>query len=113
MKAQLLVLAEEKKIDINFSEAKTKFCLILHYNRDNSYLFVNRKEIYKFKASNKSVNFTCQFCLRRITNKFDYVDSEEVLLKGNVYNFSVDYCSIDKSDVLNIHVYLISKNNIK
>ena len=43
-----------EKIDINFSKAKTKFCLSLHYNADNSYLFVNGKEIYKFKTSNKN-----------------------------------------------------------
>ena len=51
---QLLVLMEalvhQKKSDINFGKAKTKFCLSLYYNRDNSYLFVNGKEIYKFKA---------------------------------------------------------------
>ena len=34
-------------------------------------------------------------------------------LNGNVYNFSVDYNSIDKSDILNIHKYLMTKNNIK
>ena len=27
-----------------FSKARTKFCLTLHYNRDNSYLFVNGKK---------------------------------------------------------------------
>ena len=85
----------------------------LHYNSDNSYLFVNGKEIYKFKASNKNVNFPSQFCLGSITNIFDYVDSEEVSLKGNMYNFSIDYGSIDKPDILNIHKYLMSKNNIK
>ena len=41
----------EKKFSINFSKAKTKFCLSLHYNGDNSYLFANRKKIYKFKAN--------------------------------------------------------------
>ena len=105
--------APGKKININFSKSKTKFCLIFHYNRDNSYLYVNGKEICKFKAGNKSVNFPCQFCPGRISNKFDYVDSEEVSLKGNVYDFSVDYGSMDKSDVLNIHMYLMSRNNIK
>ena len=44
--------APEKKIDINFSKAKAKFCLSFHYISDNRYLFVNGKEIYKFKASN-------------------------------------------------------------
>ena len=32
---------------------------------------------------------------------------------GNVYNFPVDYCSTDKSDILNIPRYLLTKNNIK
>ena len=36
----------EKKFSINFSKANTKFCLSLHYNADNSYLFVNGKEIF-------------------------------------------------------------------
>ena len=46
-----------------FSKANTKFCLNLQYNNDNSYLFVNGKEIFKFKADNKNVNFSTQFCL--------------------------------------------------
>ena len=52
-----------KKIDINFNKAKAKFCLSLHYHADNSYLFVNRKEIFKFKADNGNINFLSRFCL--------------------------------------------------
>ena len=33
----------DKKINISFTKANTKFCLSLHYNADNSYLFVNGK----------------------------------------------------------------------
>ena len=33
--------APEKKFCINFSKVKTKFCLSLHDNGDNSHLFVN------------------------------------------------------------------------
>ena len=33
----------EKKFSINFSKGHTKFCLIWHYNSDNSYLLVNGK----------------------------------------------------------------------
>ena len=51
----------EKKFSINFSKANTKFYLDLHYNSDNSYLFVNGKEIFKFKAANKNVNFPLNF----------------------------------------------------
>ena len=35
---------------INFTLIKKRFCLSLHYNGANSYLFVNGTEIYKFKA---------------------------------------------------------------
>ena len=30
-----------------------------------------------------------------------------------MYDFPVDYNSVDKSDILNIHKYLMIKNNIK
>ena len=87
--------------------------LSFHYNSDNSYLFVNGKEIYKFKASNKREDFLPQFCQGSISNKLDYVHSEEVSLKGNVYPFSVDYSSVHKSDILNICKYLMTMNDIK
>ena len=40
---------------INFTVTKKKFCLSLHYNGANSYLFVNGKEIVKFKAKDSKV----------------------------------------------------------
>ena len=119
MKYQLLVLIEvwftRKKFRINFSKVKTNFCLYLHYNDDNSYLFVNGREIYKFKGSNKMIIFHLNSgsCVKyTLSNKFDYVDSEEISLKRNVHNFSVDYDAIDKSKILNIHKYLMNKNDI-
>ena len=78
-----------------------------------SYLFVNGKGIFKFKVDNKTVNFPRQFCLRSISNGFGATDSREVSLDGNVYDFSVNYSSIDKYDILNIYKYLVAKNNIK
>ena len=44
---------------------------------------------------------------------FSATESREVSLNGNVYDFSVDYNPIDKSDILNIQKYLITKKNIK
>ena len=35
---------------MNFTVTKKRFCLSLHYNESNSYLFVNGTEIIKFKA---------------------------------------------------------------
>ena len=40
---------------INFTEHNKKFCLSLHYNGANSYLFVNGTEIYKFKAKDSEI----------------------------------------------------------
>ena len=53
--------SSEKKFSINFSKANREFCLILHYNVDNSYLFVNAKEIFKLKADNKMLTFQLNF----------------------------------------------------
>ena len=41
----------------NLVQQRKHLVLSLHYNDDNSYLFVNGKEIIKFKADNKNVNF--------------------------------------------------------
>ena len=43
-------LTAEKMYSINFTVTKERFCLSLHYNGENSYLFVNGTEIYKFKS---------------------------------------------------------------
>ena len=44
--------APEKKLALILVKQRQFFFLSLHYNDDNSYLFVNGKEIYKFKANN-------------------------------------------------------------
>ena len=48
-------LTAEKMYSINFTVTKKKFCLSLHYNGANSYLFVNGKEIIKFKANDSEI----------------------------------------------------------
>ena len=45
----------EKMYSINFSEVGARFCLSLHYNGDNSYLFVNGREMIKFKAKDSEI----------------------------------------------------------
>ena len=49
-------LTVEKKYSISFTEHNKKFCLSLHYNGANSYLFVNGVEIHKFKAKDSETN---------------------------------------------------------
>ena len=43
---------------------KSKFCLSLHYNGENSYLFVNGTEIHKFKAKDSEI-LAAPLCLRK------------------------------------------------
>ena len=74
-------------------------------------MFVNGKEIIKFKAKSKSVNLRTRFCLGSISDGFIATEPREVPLNGNVYNFLLDYNSIDKSDLLNIYKYLMTKNS--
>ena len=48
-------LTAKKMYSINFTEKNKKFCLSLHYNGANSYLFVNGVEIYKFKVKDSKI----------------------------------------------------------
>ena len=54
---------------INFTEKNKKFCLSLHYNGANSYLFVNGTEIYKFKAKDSEI-VTSSLCLGNISKNW-------------------------------------------
>ena len=59
-------LSAEKMYSINFTENDKEFCLSLHYDRANSYLFVNGKEIHKFKAKDSGIVAT-PLCLGNIS----------------------------------------------
>ena len=48
-------LAVEKLYSINFTKENAKFCLSLHYNGANRYLFVNGTEIITFKAKDSEI----------------------------------------------------------
>ena len=59
-------LTAEKMYSINFTVTRKKFCLSLHYNRGNSYLFVNATEIIKFIAKDSEI-VTSTLCLGNIS----------------------------------------------
>ena len=48
-------LSVKKMYSINFTVNGKKFCLSLHYNRANSFLFVNGKEIIIFKIKDSEI----------------------------------------------------------
>ena len=51
---------------INFTVTKKKFCLSLHYNGANSYLFVNGTEIDRFKVKDSEIVAT-PLCLGNVS----------------------------------------------
>ena len=101
----------EAMFDINFTEAGKKFVLSLHYNGANSYLFVNKKQIYKFTAQNNPVTGK-KLNLGIISDGFSATEAKEVSLQGKVYEFSVDFRSRSLTDIEHIHSYLIKKHEI-
>ena len=70
----------------------------MHYNRANSYLFVNGTEIHKFKAKDSETVAT-PLCVGNISNDFSVVNMKMTGFYGYVYNFSVDYDVIAVDDV--------------
>ena len=104
-------LTAEKMYSINFTLTKKKFCLSLHYNGANSYLFVNGIEIYKFKAKDSEIVAT-PLCLGNISKDWSTDNMKKTGFNGYVYDFSVDYDATDVDDIVDIHKYLMKKNNI-
>ena len=104
-------LTAEKMYSINFTVTKKKFCLSLHYNGANSYLFVNGTEIIKFKAKDSEI-LAYSLCLGNISKDWTNDNMKKTGFNGYIYDFSTDYNAIAVSDILGIHKYLMKKNGI-
>ena len=74
-------LTAEKMYSINFTVTNIKFCLSLHYNGANSYLFVNGTKIYKFKAKDSEI-VASPLCLGNISKDWstDNMKKKQVLM---------------------------------
>ena len=105
-------LTAEKMYYVNFTVTKKKFCLSLHYNGANSYLFVNGTEIFKFKAKDSEI-VASPLCLGNISKDWSTDNMKKKTgLTGYVYDFSADYNAIAVDDIKDIHNYLMKKNNM-
>ena len=62
-----------------------KSCLNLHYDGANSYLFVNDKEINKFKANDSKIVAT-PLCLGNISKDWTVDNMKKTGLNGYVYD---------------------------
>ena len=96
---------------INFTEKNKRFCLCLHYNGANSYLFVNDTEIYKFKTKDSEIVRSSLY-LGNISKDWLIDNMKKTGFNGYIYNFSVDYDATSVDDFKNILKYLMRKNNM-
>ena len=102
----------EEMYSTNFTVTNKKFCLSLHYNGDSSYLFVNGKAIISFKAKDSEI-VPYPLCLGNVSKDFSPLNTTNTGLYGYMYDFSVNYGAIANDKILDIHKYLMEKNNIK
>ena len=85
-------LYAEKVYSQNFTQPNKKFVLSLHYNDDNSYLFVNGKQELKFKCKTDQL-VKEKLCIGNLSKS--PIEAQKTGLYGNIYDFVVDYKAIN------------------
>ena len=104
-------LTAEKMYLLNFTVTGKIFCLSFRYNGANSYLFFDGTKIIKFK-SNHSETVATPLCLGNISKDWSVDNMKSTWFNAYVDEFSVDYDVIAVDDILDIHNYLMKKNDI-
>ena len=99
-------LYAEKLYNQNFTAANKKFVLSLHYNDDDSYLFVNGKRELKLKAKNDQIVKEI-LCFGNISDDWTAANTQKTGFWGEIYDFAVDYTSTNIGDIYNIHKFII------
>ena len=86
----------------------------MHYNGDDSYLFVNGKQELKFKAQFVKDDQIVKeiLCLGNISDDWTTENAEKTGFWGEIYDFAVDYTSTNIGDIYTVHRYLMKKQNI-
>ena len=99
-------LYTEKIYSQNFTAVNKKFVLSLHYNSDDSYLFVNGKRELKFKAKDDQIVKEI-LCLGNISDVWTASNAQKTGIWGEIY--ALDYTSTNIGDIYNVHRYLMKK----
>ena len=84
----------------------------MHYNDDNSYLFVNGKQELKFKCKTDQL-VKEKLCIGNLSNNWSPIKAQKTGLYGNIYDFVVDYKAINGvKKIYDMHRYLMTKHDI-
>ena len=106
------MLYVEKNYWRNFTDLGKKFVLSLHYNDDDSYLFVNGRQELKFKCKTDQL-VKEKLCLGNLSDQWTTSESEKTGLYENIYDFVVHYEQIlGVNPIYDMHRYLMIKHNI-
>ena len=82
-------LYAEKIYSQNFTQPSKKFVLSLHYDGNDSYLFVNGKQELKFKTKEDQL-IREKLCIGNLSDQWTTSESEKTGLYGNIYDFVVN-----------------------
>ena len=105
-------LYAEKNFYRNFTDLGKKIMLSLHYNGDDSYLFVNGRQELKFKTETDQL-VKEKLCIGNLSDQWTTSESEKTGVYGKIYDFIVDYEQIvGTTKILDMHKYLMTKHNI-
>ena len=97
-----MTLYAEKIYSQNFTQPNKKFVLSLHYNDNDSYLFVNGKHELKFKAKPDQL-IKEKLCIGNLSGQWTTSESEKTGLYGNF---------MDVKFIYDMHRYLMIKHDI-
>ena len=78
----------EKNFYRKVTNFRKKLIPSLHYNGDDSYLFVNGRQELKFKAKTDQLE---KLCIGNLSYQWTTSESEKTGVYGNFYDFVVDY----------------------
>ena len=105
-------LYAEKNFYRNFTDVGKIFMLSLHYNGNNSYLFVNGRHELQFKCKTDQL-VKEKLCIGNLSDQWTKSESEKTGVYGKIYNFVVDYEQIvGTTKIIDMHKYLMAKHSI-
>ena len=106
-------LYAEKNFYKNFTDLGKNFMQSLHYNGDDSYLFVNGRQELKFNCKTDQL-FKQKLCIGNLNDQWTTSESDKKGLYGKMYDFVVDYEQIvGVKAIYDMHRHLMTKHNIR
>ena len=112
-KKLMILQYTQKKCIIETLQILVKKCVLsLHYNGNNSYLYINGNQELKFKAKTDQL-VKEKLCLENLSDQWTTRESEKTGLYGKIYDFVVDYEHVaETTKILDMHRYIITKHSI-